>query len=261
LHKKHTLLNLICDDDPQNVERLVRLRQRHLDDGLPSIVLISQGKSGSVTVGGIFNSGFDLPSFAYGFCNLKVLDSWATDYARGGSCHVTHLQPDRRQVRNFRDAGIRKLIVHVRDPRQTLVSLVHHLKLYPEQLLTMRQAAKGEGDARIGELALRILPYYAHSIQWIRKWTELESEIEILFSTFEHMVSDWDGFVDRYLDFYGADTRHFSKTNASARHDGVDYHFRKGKTDEWREVFTKDEADYLSSLLSPKLKERFGWVD
>ena len=204
-----------------------------------------------------------MPSVAYNFCKSRIVESWAADYARGGACHVTHLKPDRRQVRNLRDAGVQKLIVYVRDPRQTLVSAVHHLEMYPDQFVEFRRDAdlreRSQDSRRIGDAALRILPFYLQSVEWIEHWTKMESEIQILFSTFEEITSDFDSFIERYLAFYGGNTRFFSKTNATARHEGSYYHLRRGSIDEWLEVFTKDEADYLSSLLPETLKERFRW--
>jgi hypothetical protein len=147
----------------------------------------------------------------------------------------------------------------VRDPRQALVSLVHHFDMYPDQIVKHRQ--KAAAGQTVSERAMNVVPFYANSIHWITGWLDLEGEIEILFSTFEDFVTDRTAFTEKYLDFYGANRAYFNWQNAFGTHVGVDEHFRSGRTDEWREVFSEQDAEYLSSLLSPRLKARFGWSD
>jgi hypothetical protein len=255
----HPSIHLICPNEKATVDRLLTAREKNIQRGLPSAVLISMGKSASVAVANIFNSGFHLPSFAYSLINLKVIDSWARDYARGGACYVTHLDPSRETVARLKAAGLNKIIVHVRDPRQALVSLVHHFDMYPEQIVKHRDDA--DAGRSVSERAMSVLPFYANSIHWITNWLELEGEIDILFSTFEDFVTDRTAFVESYLKFYEGSRAYFSWQDAFGEHAGVDSHFRSGRTDEWREVFSEKDAEYLSSLLSQRLKGRFGWSD
>lgn len=256
---EHPLINILGPVDPAQTAAIDRQRNENIDKGLPSILLVTQGKSGSITVANIFNSGFGLPSIAYGLTHVRVIDSWARDYARGGVCHTTHLDPGEEQVRRLRRAGIHKVMVHVRDPRQTLVSMVHHLEKYPEQLVKMRGLAK-DGDT-VGKKAMLVIHYYENTIRWISRWVEMEKHIAVHFSTFESMVSNWDRFLDRYIDCYGGYSRFFSRQDAETRHESLDYHFRSGRADEWREVFSKQEADELSAMLPQHLKDRFDWPD
>jgi len=178
---------------------------------------------------------------------------------RGGVCHTTHLEPDAGQMLRLRNAGIHRVIVHVRDPRQTLVSMVHHLDMYPEQMVGLRASAK-EADT-VSAKAMAVLRFYRQEVSWITRWVEMEKHIAVHFSTFESMVSDWDRFVDRYIDFYGGYSKVFSKKDAETRHETLDYHFRSGRSDEWREVFSKEQADELSAMLPQNLKDRFDWPE
>jgi hypothetical protein len=256
---EHPSINLICPNEAVTINRLLRLREDNIQKGLPSPVLITMGNSASVVIANIFNSGFKLPSFAYSLINVKVLDAWARDYGRGGACYVTQLKPSLDAVQRLKAAGISKIIVHTRDPRQALVSLVHHFEMYPEQIAKGREAATGDGS--VSERAMALLPYYSNFVQWITGWLALEGDIDILFSTFEDFVADRTAFVETYLDFYRVNPTHFSWGHAFGEHVGVDHHFRSGKIDEWKEVFSEKEADYLSSLMPPRVKARFGWSD
>lgn len=253
----HPHMHLICPEEPDRISRLLSRREENIHNGLPSVVVAAMGKSASTAVGNIFHSGFDLPTFAYSLFHMRVIDSWARDFARGGACYTTHLDPSRDTVARLRRAGISRLIVHVRDPRQALVSIVHHFDKYPDQLVVHRERVKDAPN--MSARAMAVLDLYSSSIKWIRGWFELEHEIDILFSTFEEFVSDRAAFVEKYLKFYGVDRCHFNWETAFGEHTGVDEHFRSGRTDEWREVFTREEAEYLSSMMPLRALQRFGW--
>jgi hypothetical protein len=245
--------------DPKVVLNVVKLRESNLDKGLPSMLIAPQAKSASVSVGAIFNSGFRLPSVCYSIVNLDVIDSWAADYSRGGACYVTHLIPSIDKVAQLRRVGIDQMIVHVRDPRQSLVSLIHHFDRYPDQMPEFRAAAAQGGT--VSERAQYIIGLYQQSIDWISGWIDAENAIDILFSTHEQFVADKGAFVERYLDFYGADRKYFSYEDALGQHAGTDYHFRSGRTDEWREVLEPTLVDQVSAMLPERLKAKFGWPD
>lgn len=246
-------------NDPMSLQRIIKLREANLDKGLPSVLLVTQGKSASVSVASIFNSGFRLPSICYSLVNLDVIESWAHDYARGGACYTTHLIPWPENITRLKRAGIKKMIVHVRDPRQALVSMLHHFDMYPDQMAEDRsQAAAGHS---MSEQARNVLRVYENAIGWISEWVDAEPEIEILFSTHEQFVTGRAHFIERYLEFYSADRQHFSYEDAVRQNEGTDYHFRSGRTDEWRQVLDPDLADQLSAMLPGELKSKFGWPD
>lgn len=255
----HPHMHLICDEDPDKITQLLATRERNIRNGLPSVVVAAMGKSASTAVGNIFHSGFNLPTFAYSLFHMRVIDSWARDFARGGASYTTHLDPSLDTVLRLRHAGISRLIVHVRDPRQALVSLVHHFDKYPDQFVVHRERVKDAPN--MSARAMAVLDLYSSSIGWIRGWLDLAHEIDILFSTFEDFVTDRAAFVEKYLEFYGVDRRFFGWEEAFGEHTGVDEHFRSGRTDEWREVFSPEEAEYLSSMMPLRAKERFEWWD
>jgi hypothetical protein len=38
-------------------------------------------------------------------------------------------------------------------------------------------------------------------------------------------------------------------------------HFRSGRRDEWREVFSAEQIERATAAIGPRLRERFGWND
>lgn len=255
----HPDMHLLVDWDPPLIERIVALRDANIAKGLPSVAMITQGKAASVSVAAIFNSGFNLPSFAYSLTSAEVVASWARDYARGGACYATHLEPLPRNIARLKTAGIDKIIVHVRDPRQSLLSMIHHITRYPEGTASLLGSHFDEWD--ISAQVERLMEDYLRRVSWIQGWLDAEAELGVLFSTFEEFVRDRDAFIDRYLDFYGAPRALFSYADATRMHEGTDYHFRAGLTEEWRSVFPERDAEMLTAQLPAAMRRRFGWSD
>lgn len=251
-------IHVLCDE-PEQVGRQVRLREDNIAKGLPSIVMVTQGKAASAAVSQIFHSGFELPSFAYSLVNHEVIESWAADFALGGACYTTHLYPYPDNIARLKRSGVKKIIVHLRDPRQSLLSLVHHFIRYPEQHPELIK--RGFDQQPIAEQLDTLIESYISRIRFIEGWVQAEEELDIMFSTFEEFVCDRDAFIQRYLGFYGGPLEHFSYDKATHRHAGIDYRYRAGRTDEWREVFPAHYANCLSQFLPEGLKLRFGWAE
>jgi hypothetical protein len=248
-------MHLLADDDPEQIRRLVELREANITKGLPSIVVVTQGKSASNPVANIFNSGFELPSFAYSLGPLVVIESFARDFARGGACYSTHLEPTQENIRRLKAAGIEKVIVHVRDPRQSLLSMLHHVIRYPGE---MPELVRSEFSKRpIADRIDQMLGFYFSRLNWIQGWVDAESELNVMFSTFEDFVRDRPAFTRRYLEFYGGHEEHFSWENAMNA--GGDDRFRAGRIDEWREAFPSKRAEFLTAVIPIAMRDRFGW--
>ena len=179
----HPDMHLLVDYDPELIRRCVDLRASNIALGLSSVVVVTQPKSASIPIANIFCSGFNLPSFAYSLANVEVIQSWARDYARGGACYVTHLEPSAQNIDRLKQASIEKVIVHVRDPRQSLLSMIHHLTRYPNNLPALsRNAFDGRS---ISDQVSELMDFYIRRIRWIQGWMDAESRLSAMFSTFE----------------------------------------------------------------------------
>jgi Sulfotransferase domain len=252
-------INILCHENPSEVDRVRRLRELNIERGLPSIAVVAQGKSASVSIGNIFSWGFDLPSLVYSIATLEVVESWAHDFARGGACYTTHLHPLERNIARLKRAGVRKIIVHVRDPRQGILSGIHHIMRYDDSSLHLKQ--NGFAERAIDEQLEDVMALYARRILWLQGWLEAEHELDILFSTFEDFVQNREAFVARYLDYYGGPTEYFRPDLALTIREGTDYHYRAGEIDEWKRVFSGPRRARLSDLLPTSIKRRFNWPD
>jgi len=252
-------MHLMYYGDAETTRKVIELREENIAKGLPSVMLITQGKSGSISVGNIFNSGFNLPSFAYSFGEYKVIPSWINDFARGGSCYTTHLTPSEENIELIKASGIQKIIVHVRDPRQAIISMIHHRQSYPEQAPEISGSDFREKD--ISDQLQTVSNNYTDYIDWITGWVNASTRIPIHFSMFNNLANEPEKFVQGYVDFYGVSPQHFSLQDAITQHAGTDYHMRKGATDEWREVMPEKWQKLFSLMLPGHIKQKFNWPD
>lgn len=261
LYRDHP--QMVCvppsDSTEDSLGLLRKRRAKAIDDGLPYFVFIPQAKSGSTSFGNIIPNGFQLPCVTYSMPASTVIPSWARDCARGGGAHVTHLRPHAWNIGRFRDAGLRKLVVHTRDPRQMYLSLLHHYERY--RIQTPHLEHEGYYSLSFADKARSRLSDFDAMTSWIAGWMEAAhgGGLEILFTTFEDFVLRKEQTIERLLAFYGGDVRRFRSDLACKRNDDMDYHFRSGLIDEWRQVFGEEVIDYLNARIPESWFDRFRW--
>lgn len=240
---------------PMDSMTYARMREASIEKGLPSCLFVPMAKSGSISVGAILNSGFSLVSMTYG---LRVIPSWAREYNKGGACHATHLIGTDENISRLIDAGITKAIVHVRDPRQVILSLVHHKVKYERTFDEVRKYSYV--DMPLPEKVDFVFKNnWEKIIEWIELWVEASKRMEITFTTFEDFVTDKDRFIRKVLDAYGGPRDYFDYDAAITQRSGTDYHLRKGLTDEWREAFTPAQYEFANETMPEHFFEMFGW--
>lgn len=185
-----------------------------------------------------------------------------------------------------------KMVVHIRDPRSSLVSAgiaLHHLRcleknhLVPKRLkrylhfwnwdLRLRNFAEiAPGPTQI-EYALNSGLYKAilnPIVSWLAIETETPAHFQILFCSFEQYLNDKKNFYEKIMSFYSiendlflfsAEPINFSDNIWSGNLDSQadKFLFRRGKTDEWLAYCTEEQANRLTSEIPENLFERFGW--
>jgi len=228
-----------------------------LDRGLPSAVLVAQGKSGSVAMAQILAHGFQLANVAYALTVSRVVLPWVADMVRGGACRVTHLAPRDINVRLLADAGVGKVFVHVRDPRGQLVSLVHHYRRYGTQnaLFDARWARMSVDE----QIEYCLIHHLTKHIDWISGWLAARDRLTLHFTTYEAFVGDKARFVESMLEHYGGNTAYFDRDAALGHHGGIDYHFRRGEAESWRDELSPAQIETINRAMPDDFWRTFGW--
>jgi hypothetical protein len=234
-----------------------RRRESALDRGLPPFLFVALYKSASATLSHIVCAGFDLPTVLHSLPVLQVVPPWLQDFLRGGSSYTTHLLGTRSNVDAFAAAGTRQIIVHVRDPRQVVISTLAHMRRYPRELSqSARQVFAGDERDRINAAIELELP---RTITWIEQWMAAESRLGVEFTDFGDFVRDRKAFVDRLLDLYGGDTRYFNRDLAFHEPESTDFHRRRGEVDEWRRLLDAEQTRRVNELIPDAIWSKFGW--
>ena len=161
---------------------------------------------------------------------------------------------------------IDKMIVHVRDPRQVTLSMIHYFQTLWRQSPTFSLAYSFPDNYFSLSLTEQIswqienwcLPGV---IKWIEGWLDADEDPlfnpNILFTRHEDLAANPDVFFESILSFYNIERSRFTFPKPPDFKHGT--HNRKGSVDEWREVFTPEQAEKASSMIPDRLLRRFGW--
>lgn len=224
-------------------------------------------KSGSVfTVAKITGAlGLDMMKISYGYFPQDLVDIHKIrDFVAGGSIAQEHLDASSLNLAIL-SLYLDRWCVHVRDPRQAMLSWVHHLN-----------RLHNEGHHTTVEFSMPMLPddYFDYSFErqidyqlenylcpaskWIEDWVKVSDSgnYNIKITTYEQLLEDEDKFVSSILDFFQVEEGSYliPKIDKSMKN-----HFRAGNPDEWRTVMTKKQCKLAGEILPTSLKDRFSW--
>ncbi|MEZ2252645.1 tetratricopeptide repeat protein, partial [Microcoleus sp.] len=173
-----------------------------------------------------------------------------------------------------------RLVVNVRDPRQGLISTVHHHNRVYEQVIVKRQESmplpvEMEMLAEYSTFPENYFSlslteqidwqiengYLPMAIKWIEEWVDAEKNPlfypKILFTRQEDLATNPQKFFEEILRFYEIENSRFTFPEPPKFRS--DSFYRKGSIDEWREVLTPQQAEKASSMIPKRLLDRFGW--
>jgi hypothetical protein len=231
--------------------------------GRRSIFLVTLPKSGTVYVSHALARSLDYdhtgtlvtPTFPKNILWGEML----ADFAKGGMISASHMQPDDYNLEAMASHGIRKMVLHVRDPRAALNSWMHFIRdKHPEtgespRSLEYRQKSAAE------QLDFLIEHEYPAFANWIADWmTVVETprwNLNPLIVHHDELASDENRYFQRIFDFYGFDAT--LKTAAKDKN----AHYRKGDNDDWRATFSPAQRARVNDLMPARLWTDFGWKE
>jgi hypothetical protein len=185
-------------------------------DRLPPVLLFAQPKSGSTYIHRALRQTLRVPFMrvgAGGVFDAAMRYSELQRFAKGNAVCREHLPARRHLLDAVRGVGIDKVVLHVRDPRYSIVSWTKMIDRFveargmPGALLTCEMTmpdtyASWEFPDR---LKWQIENYMPRQVEWIEKWLALaeeESGVEILITKYEEFSEDPRAYLRRLLTFY-----------------------------------------------------------
>lgn len=262
--------------------------------GVPSILVVSLPKSASAYVQTALVRIFDIPWARMSlssptplkspngdgrlFARARVITSWAAWIARGGATIHEHFAPLPENLDALSRAGVKRLVVHLRDPRQATLSYIHHVRKssiekgihtfisYKSSLYDHSEI----GDAEIDKWLDEVFP---KMVEWMNGWFQASVDpnldISIYFVSFEEMIDDKPKYFLNILNTFGIHEFDDNMADVLASghrgeipFDPTDTHrnYRSGSKDEWRRVFSDEQKEMAWKAMPKPLCERFGWA-
>jgi len=183
--------------------------------------------------------------------------------SEGSLYTVLHCQPSQTNIWDLEDLGVDRVVVHCRDPRQALLSLVHWFNRRHQEGIIRRcetPPAPGYFELPLREQIDKMIDYrFPFLVEYAKGWFEVarRGKLKVLFTDFVAMKNNPQKFYGRILEFYGID-RQKASIRALAAEPGK-RHFRQGSVDEWRQVFTSGQIEKTTMMIPAEVREFFKW--
>ena len=237
--------------------------------GIPPIVITAMSKSGSASLTQTISEMLNVPIGNLSWSNFvkegRIVPTFAKCIARGAAVTHEHYSATPGNLSALAAAGVGRLYAHVRDPRQTAVSYIHHQR-WKEAGTPQGFYEQEQYDHRLQdeEIASVVEEIYPAMVQWIVDWVSASEDpnrpLDIRVDSFERMKREKDQFYVDLLQHFGvtATTQEMSQILQSME---VRANYRRGRTDEWKEAFPAQDCRIMSEMLPAELKARFNWSD
>ncbi len=245
-------------------------RQSAAFTGLPPMIINTLPKSASESIWNQLAEGLGLAQAHVSlglFPDCCVLGTRAAALGQGGLITKEHIPATAHNLRMLTQAGVKRMVFHQRDPRQATLSWAHFVRDDVSMRLMAplwRRIVPPAAVLKQGELGpvvdWAIENYLPLLTDFVTGWTVVERErtqgMEVLFMDFETFRRTPEVYMETVLAFHRIDPQRFRRQEAA---EAEVVHLRKGQIEEWREVFTPDQAARAWETLPPALRERFGW--
>jgi len=242
-------------------------RETSIARGLPTLVISTLPKSASESIWNKLAQGLGLAQcyFSLGlFPDCCLIPSRVAEAAKGGVAVKEHIGPTAHNIATLRDAGIDRLIVHHRDPRQAALSWAHFVRDDVGKRVMgplWRKIVPPAGVLAAGMAELNdwcIDRYLPLQIEFLTGWRAVAAQadppLSVLFMSFESFLSEPETYFAKVLDFYG-----IAQTDFVAGAKAETIHLRKGETQEWRGVFSEAQRKRAWEIIPPEMARDYDW--
>ena len=246
-----------------------------VERGVPAVFLSTTPKSGTVFLRSKLAEILNAPIFQIslsGFKEDRVIPEVARRFSLGGAVAVQHTPATPNNLRILREAGVRKVLIHVRDPRQCVTSLLMssmHIwnpdNSIPASGLNLSEIKPPPGykgmsiDQQRAYVSRIYAPIYC---RWTEGWiaaSEYTDLPKIKIATYDEFVNNKKQYFRGLCEFFDLDPPTVLPALLAAEPKKGVMHYRNGEFDEWRRVLPKAAQEEFWSHMSPKLAGAFGW--
>jgi hypothetical protein len=234
----------------------------------PPILLIAMQKSASEYIRDTLLRALDIP-LIYATVGTVPRDRFVPSALRqlalGGALCRTHA--DAGDVSAIIGAGIDRIVVHVRDPRQVTISWTHMMRrLAPVEFNYSAPMYDPPVPERFPEwpfeqqLAWSFSQYFPEQVNWLDGWVsaiEAGCSLNILLSSYDEFHRDQQRYFQRLLDHLEISDRRSSELRPQTPADTRN--FRAGDPAEWKQILSPEMRRGLWPHMA-RFERRFGWT-
>jgi hypothetical protein len=215
----------------------------------------------------------NIPNIYYGtqhpldYFNFYIIESWLDRFLQGGTIAHTHMPPDYKHIEILKKHNVKKFWVHVRDPRDYIVSAYWHLLGHNQgndQLGDYRRTtilkekeyfltSHGYDPKAQIEIDMIIKHLYPLMCTWIDGWVALSKEIEceVLFTNQSALRMDAKKFFNEIFSFFCVNNDLLNRLSPPEPDDKD--RFRKGGSGEWRDVLNSQQQSMANLLITENI--------
>lgn len=252
---------------------------RYKELNQPNIILITAPKSGSSFLELTFknNLKYRLGTIysRYNFQTKRFSNNFPTFFKKNRTINKNHLMaPINLQPQNNKPKlaamdlkALRlytnKVVVHVRDPRQLLLSQLHHIEVYPESMFIATEFRPTYLQMTFDEkVAWGIDNLLPNIVAWLNGWKVTKEQedkksrgMRILITSYEDILQDEQALYTKILKFYGIKNPGVFK--APKKSEKVK--FRKGDPNEYKAVFSREQLEQINAMIPDSLLTYYHW--
>lgn len=264
------------------MERLAAFAFPGRDSPLPPVLLVALPKSGSIYLQRALRRTLRVQTHHIGAAGMSgsTFDHYdLRRFERGNVVSREHLQPRAFALTVLARHGIRKVVLHVRDPRAAIVSWTRHM----DRVLAKRGFRSVELSCEMPmpdaysdwSFAQRLhwqvenkLPLF---VRWIEDWLALVAisrDVEFLVTDYRALCEDARGLVVRILEFYEIDYApdwismpvvRVGKNNIYTLPESIEQPVEVAHP-AWAEAMSAETLQAANALVPAALIDRFGWA-
>lgn len=242
------------------------LKERWEATRVPPLLITTMPRSGTYYISRLFSDGLRIKSQIVSnqyFPSDTIRYHALKEFANGNYVSQDHFEASKINLTHISHYGGR-VLCHVRDPRQAMLSWIHHIEQYKENAETYLFIYPPLPESYYGYSLERKIDWAIDNwlpllVRWTEDWVAVadgDGPVKVKMTHYEEMIRDEKAFITDVLDFFSVPRERFIPTKIEL---GEDVHFRKGDADEWKTVFTSAQRTKATALIPNDLMVRMGW--
>jgi hypothetical protein len=197
------------------------------------------------------------------FTSQRLIKQSLAQYLPNDFVFGTHMPASYHNIKVLEDAGINKVTVLLRDPRDVVVSWTYHTNkaglAHKDHISKFYHLPDEYYDWPIDQqISFQVRTFLPSAVNWIEGWVACFStfnrKIDILFVFFDDLKNNPNEFFKKITDFHDCQQVDLSKIQKPI---WGTRHFRVGEHGQWKKEFSKNDMLFSDLLIEDRLEKAF----